>query len=75
MIEVDLEEPRHLILVADGVGIRTVLKMEHEDGTDLLRQLQEYYGRKEYGKNPNEFEAPTRRGLFQRLFGRKGNRA
>lgn len=71
MIEVDLEEARHLILVADGVGIRTVLKMEHEDGVDLLRQLTEYYGRKEYGKDINDFEHPTKRGLMSRLFGRK----
>ncbi len=71
MIEVDMEEARHLIVVADGVGVRTVIKMEHADGVDLLRQLTEFYGRIEFGKDPNAFEPPTKRGLMSRLFGRK----
>lgn len=69
MTEVDMEESAHLVIIADGVGIRTVVSMSHQDGFQLLNQLTEYYGRIEYG---NSDEQPKREGLLKRLAKRFG---
>lgn len=69
MIEVDLDEQRHLVIAVDGVGTRTVISLPHEDGHQLLHQLTEYYGRIEFGQGTDE--QATKPGLMARIFGRK----
>lgn len=67
MIEVDMDETRQLLIIADGVGTRTTLTIPHQDGFELLKQLTEYYGRLEFGHSD---ETPTKQGLMARLLKR-----
>jgi hypothetical protein len=70
-VTVDKDESSRLVLVFDGVGVRTVIDAGHADGVDLLRQLQDYYGTLELGlpENANKEELP-KAGLLGRLLKR-----
>jgi hypothetical protein len=70
-ISIDRDESSRLVVVVDGVGVRTVLDLGHADGVDLLRQLTDFYGTFELGlpENANKEELP-KAGLLGRLLKR-----
>ena len=73
MIEVDLDEQRSVVIVVDGVGVRTVLSIGHADGIDLLRQLQNYFGTLELNLPENQDkDMVPRKGFFERILKRWG---
>ena len=43
MLNVDMEETGHLVIILDD-GHRTVVSMAHQDGLQLLNQLTSFYG-------------------------------
>lgn len=69
MITVDMDTTDSVIIVVDD-GHRTTLTLAHQDGADLLNQLNEYYGRQEWGQGTDE--KPDKKGLIARLRARFG---
>lgn len=64
MLKIDMEETRHLMLIIDD-GHRTTVTLAHQDGIKLFQDIQEYYGRLQYGHGTDE--KPTSKGLLARL--------
>ena len=64
MIEVDKEERHQLVILFDAPGIRHTVRVGHEDGVDLFKQMQEYYGNIIAGQTD---ETPTKEGLLSQL--------
>ncbi len=62
-VEIDHTERRALVIAVDD-GHRTTITLQHQDGVELFKQIQEYYGRLEFGQGD---ETPDKKGLLARM--------